>query len=206
MVQMKALQDRCTAKEGVVTRLHTHLKNAVDAQQQYREANKLLGGEVKKLTEQLEAESRQRKLEEQAKVTAEKELKGLLSQVETARVDAVTEFKDSQSFIDSCTVYYTDGFEDCLKQVKAAYPSLDLSRIDMDEPLLSTPASDSLHEGDAETTKPKADSKDGGFFLAQPALESSVTLAPSDDLRAEKSNAEDASSPILSPSSTPLAL
>ena len=40
----------------------------------------------------------------------------LLKQVETARADAVKEFKDSQPFIDSC-VYYADGFKDCLKQV-----------------------------------------------------------------------------------------
>ena len=45
----------------------------------------------------------------------EKELTTLLRQMETAKVDAMKEFKDSQSFVDSCVVYYGDGFEDFLK-------------------------------------------------------------------------------------------
>ena len=43
------------------------------------------------------------------------ELSILLGQVETAKADAVKEFKTSQPFIDSYAVYYGDGFEDCLK-------------------------------------------------------------------------------------------
>ena len=64
--------------------------------------------------------------------------------METARADAVKEFKASQPFIDSYSVYYGDGFEDCLKQVKSIYPHLDLSKITMDDPLLSTPANDTI--------------------------------------------------------------
>jgi len=45
----------------------------------------------------------------------EKELTPLLGWVKTTRADAVREFKASQPFIDSCTAYYGDGFEDCLK-------------------------------------------------------------------------------------------
>ena len=64
--------------------------------------------------------------------------------METARADAVKEFKASQPFIDSYSVYYGDGFENCLKQVKSIYPHLDLSKITMDDPLLSTPANDTI--------------------------------------------------------------
>ena len=39
----------------------------------------------------------------------------ICGQVETARADAIAEFKASQPFIDACVVYYGDGFEDCLK-------------------------------------------------------------------------------------------
>ena len=46
---------------------------------------------------------------------AEKELTTLLGQVETAKADAVKEFRASQTFIDACAKYYGDGFEDCLK-------------------------------------------------------------------------------------------
>ena len=70
----------------------------------------------------------------------EKELTALCEQVETAKADAITEFKASQPFIDACAVYYGDGFEDCLKQVRSVYLNLDLSKVTMDDPLPMTPA------------------------------------------------------------------
>jgi len=65
--------------------------------------------------------------------------------VETARIDAVNEYKASQPFIDFYGGYYGEGFEDCLKQVKSLYLHLDFSTVTMDEPLLSTPAGDTVH-------------------------------------------------------------
>lgn len=76
----------------------------------------------------------------------EKELTTLLGQVEMARADVVNEFKASQPFIDSCAIYYGDGFEDCLKQVKFVYRNLDLSKITMDDPLPSTLVGDTTFE------------------------------------------------------------
>lgn len=76
----------------------------------------------------------------------EKELTTLLGQVEMARADVVNEFKASQPFIDSCAVYYGDGFEDCLKQVKFVYRNLDLSEVTMDDPLPSTLVGDTTFE------------------------------------------------------------
>ena len=54
--------------------------------------------------------------------------------METARADAMKEFKASQPFIDSCAVYNGNEFENCLKQVKSIYPHLDLSKVTMDDP------------------------------------------------------------------------
>ena len=45
----------------------------------------------------------------------EAELMAICGQEETARADAIAEFKAFQPFIDACAVYYGDGFEDCLK-------------------------------------------------------------------------------------------
>ena len=59
-----------------------------------------------------------------------------------ARDAVVTEFKASQPFIDAGGIYYGDGFEDCLKQVKSVYLDLDLSKVSMDDPLSSTLAGD----------------------------------------------------------------
>ena len=64
--------------------------------------------------------------------------------METDRADTVKEFKASQPFIDSCAVYYGDGFEDFLKQVKSIYPHLDLSKVTMDDPLPLTLVGDTI--------------------------------------------------------------
>ena len=53
------------------------------------------------MKEKLEEKGRQRKKDQEAKETAEKELTAILGQVETAKADAVKEFKDSLAFIDS---------------------------------------------------------------------------------------------------------
>ena len=53
--------------------------------------------------------------------------------LQTAGADAIRDFKESQSFIDSCAGYYGTGFDDCLQQVVSAFPELDLSGITMDD-------------------------------------------------------------------------
>jgi len=104
------------------------------------------------LNEKLKEETCQWEKEQEAKATLEKELTTLLGQVEMARVDAVSEFKALQTFIDSCAVYNGNGFENCLKQVKFVYPHLDPSKVTMDNPLLSTLASDTIFEETKDST------------------------------------------------------
>ena len=77
--------------------------------------------------------------------------------VQTAGVDAVRDFKASQSFIDSCAEYYGTGFNDCLKQVASAFLGLDLSGFTMD---------DGDDDPSHSAATPKADSV---VILAQPA-------------------------------------
>jgi len=90
--------------------------------------------------------------------------------VETAKVDAVKEFKDSQAFIDSCTEYYGVGFEDCLKQVKSNYPNLDLAKVSMDALLPTTLACDAVPEETDDSTESDQDTQDDSVILAQPTL------------------------------------
>ena len=71
---------------------------------------------------------------QEAKVNLEKELTALCGQVETARANAIVKFKASLPFINVCGVYYGDGFEDCLKQVRSVFPNLDLSKVTIDNP------------------------------------------------------------------------
>ena len=108
-------------------------------------------------------------------MTIEKKLTALLGQVDTARADAMKEFKTSQPFIDSCTIYYGVGFEDCLKQVKSIYPHLDLSKVTMDDPLQSTPTGDTILDETDDSTELEPDPKDDSVVLAQLAADPPVT-------------------------------
>ena len=167
---MKALQVKRVSNKGVIARQEKRIKNLTDGQDQYKDALCTLNKEVKELKKKLEEEGHQRKKDQEAKETAEKELTALLGQVETTKADAVKEFKDSPAFIDSGAEYYAVGFEDCLKQVKSNYPHLDLAKVSMDEPLPITLASDAILEGADGATESEQDTQDGGIILTQPAV------------------------------------
>ena len=78
----------------------------------------------------------------------------------------MAKFKASQPYIDSCAVYYNNGFENCLKQVKSIYLHLDLSKVTMDNLLPLTPAGDTNFEETDESTQLEQDPKDDGVVLA----------------------------------------
>jgi len=170
---MKALQDRGVAKEGVIVRLHKRIKILMDEEEQYKGTIRTLNQEVKDLMVKLEEEGcRERKSKKPRK---------LLEQVETARADAVNEYKASKPFIDVYVGYYGEGFEDYLKQVKSLYLYLDFSKVTMDEPLPSTPASDTVQEETDDSAE--SNPKDDNIVLAQPATNAPVTLlVPSTEL------------------------
>ncbi len=56
---------------------------------------------------------------------ADEQMKMLASQLETARVSAVEEFKSSEAYDDVNTKYILSGFSFLKKQVKEKYPELD---------------------------------------------------------------------------------
>ena len=65
-------------------------------------------------------------------------------QMGQAKADTVAGFRTSQSYYDECGGYYGDGFDDCLKQVAAIYPNLDLSQVVINDTI-------SLKPGGADT-------------------------------------------------------
>ena len=78
----------------------------------------------------------------------------------------MAKFKASQPYIDSCAIYYSNGFENCLKQVKSIYLHLDLSKVTMDDLLSLTPTGDTNFEETDESTQLEQDPKDDGVVLA----------------------------------------
>ena len=158
MVRVKAFQDQCVAKEGVVTRVRKHNTNLLDQQKQYKDGLRDLNHELKMKGEKLEEAKRQKqKLQEEVMALREK--------VETAGTDAIQKFKASQSFIDSCVDYYGTGFNDCLKQVASAFPELDLSEITMDAPEPTSPVGDVVVDDDDGSPKSKLPPKDDGVVV-----------------------------------------
>ena len=156
-MRVKAFQDRCAAKEGVVTRVRKHNTNLLNQQAQYKKAIRTFNKELQEVKEKLTEVSHQNdKLQE--------EVTGLGEKLQTAGADAIRDFKASQSFIDSCGGYYGTGFEDCLQQVASAYPELDLSGITMDD-------------GDDGLSQP-IPGRDGSVVLAQPAANLAASDSP----------------------------
>ena len=149
-MHVTAFQDRCIAKEGVVTRVRKHNAHLMNEQGQYKDAVRTLNKELKEVREKLvEANRQSDKLKEEVTV--------LEQRLQTAGADAVRDFKASQSFIDSCAGYYGTSFDDCLKQVASAFPGLDLSRITMDD------------GEDGPSHSAATPEADGVVVLAQPA-------------------------------------
>ena len=148
---------------------------------QYKEVVRTLNKELTAVTEKLKQESIFREKAQEAQANLEVELTAICRQIETARANAITEFKASQPFIDACAVYYGDRFEDCLKHVGAVYLNLDLSKVTMDDPMPTTPAfGDTVSEETNDSTHTEQDLKDDGVVLVQLALEKPVTpLVPS---------------------------
>ena len=88
MVRVKALQERCLAKEETVTRVRKHNATLMNEQDQYKEAMRTFNKEVKELREKVvEAGSQKQKLQEEVTALQEK--------AETAGTDAVQKFKTS---------------------------------------------------------------------------------------------------------------
>lgn len=145
---------------------------------QYKEAIHTLNEELTAIIEKLKEESCLQEEAQKAKAGLVTELLTLHEEMEKARADAMAEFRASQPFIDACTVYYGDGFEDCLKQVRSVYPYLDLSKISLDN-LMSAilGGGDIIHEeSDDSIHIEEQGPKDDGVVIAQPALDGPVAI------------------------------
>ena len=81
-MRIKALQDRCVAKEGVVTRVQKHNTNLMNEQGQYKDVVRTLNKELKEVREKLEEANHQ-------KEKLQKEVTDLGKRVETVGTDVV---------------------------------------------------------------------------------------------------------------------
>nr|POE81231.1 hypothetical protein CFP56_47455 [Quercus suber] len=94
---------------------------------QYIEVVYTLNKKLTTMLAKLKEESCLKEEAKKAKTNLMMELTILYEQIDKAKADTMAKFRVSQPFFDACGVYYGDEFNDCLKQVGAAYPNLDLS-------------------------------------------------------------------------------
>ena len=74
---------------------------------------------------------------EEAKKTLEskdKEIEELKNEVRQAKDVAVREYRDSDALISELGDSFLQGFEDVIRQVKQAYPDLDVSKFKVEDP------------------------------------------------------------------------
>ena len=62
----------------------------------------------------------------------EGEISMLREQVRRAKEDGKIEFRNSDGFLNELYNCYDNGFQECLHQVKALHPSLDVSQVSLD--------------------------------------------------------------------------
>ena len=126
-------------------------------------------------------ENRLKEDAETAKANLTTELTALREKTNKAKADAVVEFCVFQPFFDMCSAYYGDGFDECLKQVEAAYPKLNLSQIMIDdivpprlegEDIVNDETTNSIH-----SVKQKAKNTDARV-VDQPISEGQTLLWP----------------------------
>ena len=136
------------------------------------EAIRTLNQELIAKTKALAEETHQLVEVEKAKTNLVTKLAALREQMEKARADAMAEFRISQPFFNACDVYCDEEFEDCLKQVKAIHPNLDLSQIAIDDTVLPMPrGEDTISDETVDFVHTiEQEVEIDGMVIAQPAL------------------------------------
>ena len=96
----------------------------------------------------------------------EEEIKELKEEIRNEKEVAVKEYRDSDSLLGELADSFLQGFDDSLRQVKKAYPELDVSMVKVDDqgqtsalPVASENTEDlfgdDAAQGDGESTMPK---------------------------------------------------
>ena len=116
--------DRLWAKANLMEDELSELKSWKVVQEKKLALSKEVRGKLEKQKELLK------------KVLADKE-KGISEakdQLRQAKEEAIHEHRDSDALLAELGGSFAEGFDDCLRQVKASHPDLDLSNINIDAP------------------------------------------------------------------------
>ena len=158
--------DRCLNREAALEHVRS---KAEQTEEELGQLHKWKSTMEKKfdLSEKTREELEQR-TEEAGKALKgkEDEVKDLKKKLRQAREDAVNEYRDSEALLKELGGSFLQGFDDALRQIKKAYPDLDVSMItvsDQDQTSALPVASDNTEDlfedetaqGDGESAVPK---------------------------------------------------
>ena len=131
---MKGLMGRCLSHETALDRVRAK-------EEQTEEELLQLRNWKPKMDRKLELSKKARKnleqVAEEAKKTLEskdKEIEDLKNEVRQAKDVAVREYRDSNALITELGDSFHQGFMDAIRQVKQAYPDLDISKFKVEDP------------------------------------------------------------------------
>ncbi|XP_075640614.1 uncharacterized protein LOC142612399 [Castanea sativa] len=125
VLMAKGLMDRCLTQEKTLDCV--------------RAKSKATGEELDELKLWKHRHEEKLKLSEQARSDLEKEvellketLKAKEESLRQAKIEAIQEYRDSEALVSELATSFADGFDDCIRQVKALFPDFDLSHISID--------------------------------------------------------------------------
>ena len=127
MLMMKGLMGRCLNHKTTLGQVREKARLTKDEMIELKNW-KLVTEQKLKLAEQ--ARDEYYKLMEDLKKSLEDKEK----EIRQAKEVAVLEYCDSDALLSELGVLYNDGFDDALRQVKALYPELDVSSVNINVP------------------------------------------------------------------------
>ena len=164
--------DRCLNREAALERVRT---KAAQTEEELGQLHKWKSTMEKKfdLSEKTREELEQR-TEEAGKALKgkEEEVKELKKKLRQAGEDAVTEYRNSLDLLKELGGSFLQGFDDALRQIKKAYPDLDVSMI-------------TVNDQDQTSALPVASENTEDLF-GEDAVQGEGESAPSKDVQAEE--------------------
>ena len=95
----------------------------------------------------------------------EKEIRDTKDQLRQAKEEAICEYRDSKALLAKLRGSFAEGFDDALRQVKASYPDLDVSHVNIDAQaqtsvqLVHSECTDKLFADDGPVNGPAGESQ-----------------------------------------------
>ena len=145
---MKGLMGRCRGHETALDRVRAKAEQTEEELLQLRNWKPKM---EKKLELSEKARKGLEKVTEEAKKaleSKEKEIVELKNEVRQAKDAAVREYRDSDALITELGDSFHQGFVDAIRQVKQAYPDLDVSKFKVEDPAQTSGIPTALEDTD----------------------------------------------------------